>query len=26
VRGEWLRVATFDGGQGWLEAERAARL
>jgi tetratricopeptide (TPR) repeat protein len=26
ARGEWLRVTTFDGGQGWLEAERAARL
>ncbi len=25
-RGDWLRVATFDGGQGWLEAERAGRL
>ena len=25
-RGDWLRVATFDGGQGWLEASRAGRL
>jgi len=25
-RGDWLRVATFDGGQGWLEAGLAGRL
>jgi len=25
-RGDWLRVATFDGGQGWLEAGRTGRL